>query len=183
MRGGLALPTPAGRGHVLIPLVERSDGLTVLLTQRTANLSSHSGQIAFPGGKSRSAGRPCTQTTALGQINLDPRLVRVIGNLPVYTTGSAFIVTPVVALVEPVFELKPNPTGSRCVQVPLAYLMNLPTTDATCLRWEGMRRGGSPCLHRSARGAPSFWGATAGMLRNPVPFPGGLKACGVIASV
>ena len=87
---------PPVEAAVLIPLVERSDGLTVLLTQRTANLSSHSGQIAFPGGKSDPQDAHA-QATALREaqeeINLDPGLVRVIGNLSVYTTGSAYIVT------------------------------------------------------------------------------------------
>ena len=161
---------PPVEAAVLIPLVERPAGLTVLLTQRTAHLSSHSGQIAFPGGKSDPQDAHA-QATALREaqeeINLDPRLVRVIGSLPVYTTGSAFIVTPVVALVEPVFELKPNPHEVADVfEVPLAYLMNPANHRRHVVQWEGMRREWFSMPYTDQHAERFIWGATAGMLRN-----------------
>jgi NUDIX domain len=86
---------------VLIPLVMR-DRLHVLLTQRTMHLSSHSGQIAFPGGKADAVDANATATALREtheEVGISSEFVRVLGTLPIYTTGSAFIVTPVVALV------------------------------------------------------------------------------------
>ena len=97
---------------VLVPLVMRDSGLTVLLTERTANLSSHSGQVAFPGGKADPEDRDAIETAlreAQEEVGLEAQHIEVMGALPTYTTGSAYIVTPVVALVHPGFSLTPNP--------------------------------------------------------------------------
>lgn len=155
---------------VLIPLVERPDGLTVLLTQRTAHLSSHSGQIAFPGGKVDPQDAHA-QATALREaheeINLDPSLVRVIGHLPVYTTGSAYIVTPVVALVQPVFALTPNPHEVADVfEVPLAFLMNPANHRRHTVQWQGIQREWFSMPYTDPHTERFIWGATAGILRN-----------------
>ena len=96
---------------VLIPLVVR-DGLSLLLTQRTAHLSTHSGQIAFPGGKvdpedadaTAAALREPEEANGLAAGHLE-----VLATLPEYITGTAFHITPVVALVHPGFDLRPNP--------------------------------------------------------------------------
>jgi 8-oxo-dGTP pyrophosphatase MutT (NUDIX family) len=97
---------------VLVPLVLREEGLTVLLTERTTHLSSHSGQIAFPGGKADPDDSSETDTAlreAEEEIGLNRHDVEVLGHLPLYTTGSAFIVTPVVALVQPDYTMTLNP--------------------------------------------------------------------------
>ncbi len=95
---------PVAEAAVLLPLVQRTGGLTVLLTQRSAQLSSHSGQVAFPGGRTDPEDRDAIATAlreAWEEVGLAPQRAQVLGSLPVYTTGSAFNVTPVVALVPP----------------------------------------------------------------------------------
>lgn len=93
---------------VLVPLVMRPQGLTVLLTQRTQHLSTHAGQVSFPGG-SREPDDPTPIATALREsreeIGLDAGAVEVIGRLPDYVTGTGFRVAPVVGLVRPSIEL------------------------------------------------------------------------------
>jgi len=96
---------------VLVPLVVR-DAVCVLLTQRTDHLTNHPGQISFPGGRAEPADAGASATAlreAEEEIGLDARHVEVLGAMPTYTTGTGFIVTPVVALVVPPFELRIDP--------------------------------------------------------------------------
>ena len=162
---------------VLIPLVMREE-LMVLLTQRTTNLSTHSGQIAFPGGRTDDCDIDAVDTAlreAHEEIGLEREHVEVLGSLPIYVTGSAFIITPVVALVRPGFELKPNPGEVADIfEVPLAYLMNPANHRHHAYEFDGLTRQwlSMPYLDPSvATGNDLFteryiWGATAGMLRN-----------------
>ena len=97
---------------VLIPLVLR-DELMLLLTERTTNLSTHSGQIALPGGRTDDTDQDATDTAlreATEEIGLPRSCCEVLGTLPLYVTGTAYSVTPVVALVTPGFSLLPNPS-------------------------------------------------------------------------
>jgi 8-oxo-dGTP pyrophosphatase MutT (NUDIX family) len=118
--------TPA-LAAVLLPLVMREE-LTLLLTERTTNLSTHSGQVALPGGRTDDTDRDAVDTAlreAHEEIGLPRDHVEVLGTLPTYVTGTAFIITPVVALVKPGFVLQPNPGEVADVfEVPLGYLMN-----------------------------------------------------------
>lgn len=160
---------------VLVPLVQNPNGLSVLLTQRTAHLPTHAGQIAFPGGKVDPLD-PGVQAAALREaqeeVGLHPRHVEVIGQLPVYTTGSGFHITPVVALVQPPFLLEPNPGEVDAVfEVPLAFLMDPAHHHRHQLDWQGGQRQwfSMPYLEPRAHAEPVerfIWGATAGMLRN-----------------
>ncbi len=104
------------------------DELTLLLTERTTNLSTHSGQVALPGGRTDDTDRDAVDTAlreAHEEIGLPREHVEVLGTLPTYVTGTAFIITPVVALVKPGFALQPNPGEVADVfEVPLGYLMN-----------------------------------------------------------
>lgn len=155
---------------VLIGLVQRAPGLTVLLTQRTAHLSSHSGQIAFPGGKADAQDADASATAlreAQEEIGLDPRLVQVLGQLPLYTTGSAFLVTPVVALVQPELQLVANPHEVDDVfEVPLDFLMDPANHRRHSLAWQGLQREWFSMPYTDAHAERFIWGATAGMLRN-----------------
>ena len=157
------------RAAVLIPIVMREQ-LTVLLTQRTAHLSSHSGQIAFPGGKADEEDADATATAlreAFEEVGLDPAFVQVLGTMPDYITGSAFIVTPVVALVRPGFQLVPNANEVADVfEVPLSFLMNPAHHQRQAMEWEGVRREWFSIPYQEYFKQRFIWGATAGMLRN-----------------
>ena len=101
----------------------------------------------------------------------DSRYVQVLGTLPVYTTGSAFMVTPVVALISPDFELRPNAFEvADAFEVPLAFLMDPANHHRHAFEWEGVRREWFSMPYQEQRaGLPMerfIWGATAGMLRN-----------------
>jgi 8-oxo-dGTP pyrophosphatase MutT (NUDIX family) len=164
---------PPMHASVLVPIILR-ERPTVLLTQRTAHLSTHSGQIAFPGGKVDADDADAAATAlreAQEEVGLDPQFVQVLGNLPVYVTGSSFIITPVVALVQTGFELMPNPHEVADVfEVPLDFLMNPANHQHHALELGGQRREwiSMPYMDASSGQATQrfIWGATAGMLRN-----------------
>ena len=155
---------------VLVPLVLRDEGLTVLLTERTTHLSSHSGQIAFPGGKADPEDADATDTAlreAEEEIGLQRRHVEALGSLPIYTTGSAFIVTPVVALVQADYSMTPNPHEVADVfEVPLAFLMDPANHRRHRVEWAGSQREWFSMPYTDAVAERYIWGATAGMLRN-----------------
>ena len=161
---------------VLIPIVLRSEP-TVLLTQRTAHLSTHSGQIAFPGGKADEDDRDAAATAlreAEEEVGLQQDLVEVLGHLPLYVTGTSFLITPVVAMVQPGFVLAPNHDEvSDIFEVPLHFLMNPANHQRHAMETQGLRREwfSMPFQDTNAtlpNGTQErfVWGATAGMLRN-----------------
>lgn len=154
---------------VLIPIVMRPEP-TVILTQRTEHLSTHSGQIAFPGGKLDEADADASAAAlreAFEEVGLPADFVDVLGQMPLYTTGSAFLVTPVVALVRPGFTLKPNPHEVTDVfEVPLSFLMNPAHHRHHQLQWQGAQRQWLSMPYQEGHTQRFIWGATAGMLRN-----------------
>ncbi len=159
---------------VLVPLVDRGE-LTVLLTQRTDHLNDHPGQISFPGGRVEPEDADATATAlreAREEIGLASAHVEVLGALPTYTTGTGFIVTPVVALVRPGFDLQADPFEvAEVFEVPLAFLMNPAHHRRHAIELGGVRREflSMPWQGLDAEGRPRryfVWGATAAMLRN-----------------
>jgi 8-oxo-dGTP pyrophosphatase MutT (NUDIX family) len=158
---------------VLVAVVARDDGPTVLLTQRTAHLSSHAGQIAFPGGRTEPSD-PSPAATALREaseeIGLEHRLVEVLGALPVYRTGTGFLVTPVVGLVDPVHSLTLDPNEvDDAFEVPLAFLMDPANHQRRVYRWGDFDRMFYAMPWRPGQPLDKeyfIWGATAAMLRN-----------------
>lgn len=161
-----ATPCPAS---VLVPLVMR-ERLTVLLTQRAANLPTHAGQIAFPGGKqdkNDSSAVHAALREAQEEVGLDSQHIEVLGTLPVYRTGTAFVVTPVVALIAPDKPWQPNPNEVDDVfEVPLDYLMNPAHHQQHELEWQGRLRTWYSMPYNDGQRERWIWGATAGMLRN-----------------
>jgi 8-oxo-dGTP pyrophosphatase MutT (NUDIX family) len=157
---------------VLVPLVVRDGGLTVLLTQRTAHLNDHAGQVSFPGGRHEPDDENTTATAlreAQEEVGLDPSRVEVLGTLPEYLTGTGFRVTPVVGLVHPPFTCKADTFEvAEIFEVPLSFLMDPKNHEVRVLNWEGGNRRffAMPYPRGEAGGDYFIWGATAGMLRN-----------------
>lgn len=162
-------PRPAA---VLLPIVLHTTGPAVLLTQRTAHLRQHSGQVAFPGGRHEPADRTPVHTAlreAHEEVGLEPSRVEVIGRLPEYLTGTGFQVTPVVGLVEPGFEVRPDPHEVAAVfEVPLEFLMDPRHHQRRLIEVAGEQRifWAMPWRPHPAADEYFIWGATAAMLRN-----------------
>lgn len=154
---------------VLVGIVMR-DEPTLLLTQRTAHLSTHSGQVAFPGGKVDDSDRDVVATAlreSQEEVGLDPQQVQVLGTLSEYVTGTAFVVTPVVGLIDVRHTIEPNPNEVASVfEVPLAFLMNPAYHRRHALEAEGRRREWFSMPYDDQGETRFIWGATAGMIRN-----------------
>jgi 8-oxo-dGTP pyrophosphatase MutT (NUDIX family) len=154
-------PVPAA---VLVPLIDRPEGLTVLLTQRATQLARHSGQISFPGGRVDPTDADVASAAlreAQEEIGLDPARVRVFGYLPDHIVISGFRVTPVLALVTPPVTLELNPAEVAGVfEVPVAHVFDANNHEAR------MRRVGDEdlLLYDIPWEGQNIWGATAGML-------------------
>ena len=160
---------------VLVPLVRRPGGLQVLLTQRTAHLRDHAGQISFPGGRAEEGDADAVATAlreAEEEVGLPPQRVDVIGRLPHYTTVTDYVVTPIVALVEPPFTLKLDSFEvAEAFEVPLSFLMTPAHHQRHEFELQGQRRQflSMPWDAPAQDGTPRryfIWGATAAMLRN-----------------
>jgi len=151
---------------VLFPIVRHPARATVLLTQRTAHLRDHAGQVSFPGGRVE-ADDPSPVHTALREteeeIGLSRERIEVLGFLPEYRTVTGFRVTPVVALVEPPFDLRPDPFEvAEVFEVPLAFLLD----PANHQQRELFYRGALRRYYAMPYGDHLIWGATAGMIRS-----------------
>ncbi len=155
--------TPAA---VLFPIVLREQGHTVLLTQRTAHLRDHAGQISFPGGRVEPEDLSPVHTALREteeEIGLHRRHVEVLGFLPEYRTGTGFRITPVVALVQPPFELDADDFEvAEVFEVPLAFLLDPANHRRHSLHYRGALRN----YFAMPYGDYFIWGATAGMIRS-----------------
>jgi 8-oxo-dGTP pyrophosphatase MutT (NUDIX family) len=170
---GHDLSRDAAQAAVLIPLVQRDDGLHVLLTRRTAHLKSHAGQISFPGGRAEPDDDDAIVTAlreAEEEVGLPRSACEILGTLPCYVTITRFEVTPVVALVRPPLSLVLDAFEvAEAFEVPLRFLMNPAHHRRHAYEWEGGRH---QFLSMPWRPGPSaapeylIWGATAAMLRN-----------------
>ena len=168
------LDKPLTPSAVLLPLVQR-DTLQVLLTQRAASLSNHSGQIAFAGGRidpSDASAVACALREAREEIGLAPEHIEVLGTLAPYTTGTAFEITPVVALVRPGFRLSLNPAEvDSAFEIALPHLMNPQAHFQQQAQAGGVQRHWWAMPSTDENGQERFvWGASAGILRNLYQF-------------
>lgn len=153
---------------VLVPLIERPGGMTVLLTKRTDHLHDHAGQISFPGGRidpedidaTAAALRETEEETGLNRSYID-----IIGRLDTYVTRTGFEVTPVVGLVRPIFTLNPDTFEvAEIFEVPLDFFMASESRRMESREWQGKRRHFYVYSYKDYY----IWGATAGMLNNLV---------------
>lgn len=161
-RAGVSATKPAA---VLVPIVDRA-APTVLLTQRTAELASHAGQVAFPGGKidpSDESPVAAALREAKEEVGLAPMLVEPIGYLDLYLTFSGFRILPTVARVKPDFQLTLNPSEVHdAFEVPLDFLMEPANHRRKTRDWKGIARE----YYEMPFGERYIWGITAGILRN-----------------
>lgn len=167
MSDGFRMPGregPPTRAAVLVPLVNRAEGLTLLLTQRSADLPHHAGQISFPGGRVE-PGDPSLAAAAMREaaeeVGLLPSQVEVLGHMATYETVTGYEVTPVVAWVEPPFELQLDAAEvADTFEVPLAFLLD-PANQQRHFRMLGTVRRDFWAIPFGDR---YIWGATAAML-------------------
>jgi 8-oxo-dGTP pyrophosphatase MutT (NUDIX family) len=163
---GMVLPINLRAAAVLVGLVEREGGFTVLLTRRTDHLQHHAGQVSFPGGRiedfdatpAQAALRETEEEIGLNRSHID-----LVGRLDDYVTGTGFRVVPLVGFVRPPFDLTPDPFEvAEVFEVPLSFLLD-PANHQVCER----DIKGSPKRYFAIPYQRHFiWGATAGMLMN-----------------
>ncbi len=159
-------PATMREASVLVPVVRRQDGPTVLFTRRAEHLRRHAGQISFPGGAVESQDTDAT-AAALRETHeetgIAPRHVKVSGWLEPYLTLTGFCVTPVVGLVEEGFELRPDPTEVAGIfEMPLEYALDQGNRSIETRTYGGREFS----FYRIEYGPHVIWGATAGMLVN-----------------
>lgn len=163
---GTRSTNPLAPAAVLIPLVVYMDRTSVLMTRRTEHLSTHPGQISFPGGHMEDVDNT-PEETALREteeeIGLNRRHINIIGRLDDYETRTGFRVTPIVAMLTPPFYLTPNPNEvAEAFEVPLAFLLDPVNHKRHSLIYEGTKRE----FYAIPFNQYYIWGATAGMLIN-----------------
>jgi 8-oxo-dGTP pyrophosphatase MutT (NUDIX family) len=151
---------------VLVPLIEHESGWSVLLTQRTAHLSAHAGQISFPGGRIEAADADAV-AAALRETEEEVGLARdhvsVVGRLDTYITGTGFEITPIVGIVAPPYALTIDPYEvAEAFEVPLSYVLDKRNHNRT----ERESAGRTRVFFVLPYEGRNIWGATAGMLVN-----------------
>ncbi len=164
---GMRTETPAVKlrqAGVLIPIVERPEGATIVLTRRPDHMRDHAGQIAFPGGRvdaNDSGPVDAALREAEEEIGLPRKLVEIVGELDSYETRTGFLITPVVGVLAPGFDPKPDPTEVADVfEIPLDLVLDPKNHQRQSREWRGTLR------HFYVVPWENYyiWGATAGML-------------------
>ena len=157
-------PTSLRDAAVLVPIVRR-EPWTVLFTRRADELSSHAGQVSFPGGRVDQDDRDLVHTALREteeEIGVSAHQVDVAGFLETYETRTGFLITPVVGLVHPDFELQINAQEvAEVFEVPLDYLLEPGNYETRSLEWQGAMRFFYAVSYQNHY----IWGATAGMLK------------------
>ena len=151
---------------VLVPLVDRVEELTVLLTRRTDHLLHHPGQVSFPGGQAEGHDTGPIETAlreAEEEIGLQRRYVEIAGFLDSYQTVTGFLITPVVGFIKPSFELNPDPFEvAEVFEVPLSFVLDPRHHERRSMNYKGQERRFYVLPYKDYY----IWGATAAMLVN-----------------
>lgn len=154
--------TPAA---VLVPLVRRHEGWTMLLTQRTHTMPTHAGQISFPGGRVQPNDSDVVAAAlreTLEETGLAAEFIQPVGVLAPFRTGTGYAISPIVACVSPGFSLSPDPREvDEVFETPLDFLMNPLNHE----RHQRELRGRMRSYYAITYGDKYIWGATAGMIR------------------
>jgi 8-oxo-dGTP pyrophosphatase MutT (NUDIX family) len=172
---GLLPDQPLKAAAVLMPVVDRADGLSVILTRRTDHLASHPGQVSFPGGHIEPEDED-PEDAALREseeeVGLARRHVQVLGRLGPYLTRTGYEVIPVIGLVSPPFDIEPDPNEvAEVFEVPLGFLLDPANHQRHSRMYQGSRR----FYYAMPYGNHYIWGATAGMIVNLFEFLGELE--------
>ncbi len=151
---------------VLVPIVNRTPDVTILLTQRTEDMPSHAGQVAFPGGRRQDSDADAVATALREteeEVGLDRKFIEVIGAYDHYRTGTSYEITPVVGIVTPGFTIRADPREVADVfEVPLAHFLDERNHRIDSRMAQGRERR----FYAMPYEGRYIWGATAGMLKN-----------------
>lgn len=151
---------------VLIPIVERNDGLKVILTKRSNNLKQHPGQISFPGGKSEKTDKSLVATAlreTKEEIGIKDKNVEILGQLSQHVTITGFKITPFIGRIKMGFSTEIQASEvSEIFEVPLSYLSNPRNFRVESVKWKGKKR----FFYSIPYGPYYIWGATARILKN-----------------
>ena len=149
---------------VLVPIVDRGDEATVLLTLRSSKLRQHAGQIAFPGGRidpEDVSPEAAALREAEEEVGLDASFVETVGRLPFYYTGTGYRVLPILSVVQPDFLLTINEDEVEdAFEVPLSFLMNEENHERDSRYWMNQKRH----FFRMPYQQYNIWGVTAGII-------------------
>jgi len=174
---GVAVPRRRRQAAVLVPILHYSEAPSLLLTRRSDRLPEHPGQIAFPGG-SLSPADPDSVAAALREaeeeVALAPECVEVIGRLDPYETITGYRVEPIVGLVTPPVDLRPDPAEvAELFEVPLDFVLDPANHQRHGRDYNGVRREFYAIVYKDRY----IWGATAHMLVNLSEVLRGESAC------
>lgn len=163
---GMIPPVQNRPAAVLIPIVERDEGLTMLLTKRSEDLPVHPGQVSFPGGRAESRDDGPVDTALREteeEVGIHRRHIDVVGQLDLYRTRTGFEITPVVGLLTPPFEMRAEPMEVQEIfEVPLTFFLDRENHERHSREWNNQIRS----FYAMPYGDYYIWGATAGMLVN-----------------
>ena len=151
---------------VLLPIIRQFDGIYLVLTKRAAHLSTHPGQISFPGGKRENKDTNIEATAlreAQEEIGLKTEVVEVLGRLPAHETVTGFQITPIIGWIETNWTAVADPNEvTEVFQVPLSYITNIKNFQIQGRVWNGRKR----YYYTVPYGPYYIWGATACILYN-----------------
>jgi len=167
LSGVVPVPENWRPAAVLVPLVNRAPGVTVLLTQRTQDMPSHAGQISFPGGGRRADDADAAATAfreTEEEVGVARHFIDVVGAIDLYRTGTGFEITPVVGILTPGFTPRADPREVADVfEVPLDHFLD---EKNHLIDSRKVAEGRERRFYAMPYGKRYIWGATAGMLKN-----------------